>query len=130
MPTVITSTPANAPVPIGPYSHIARVGTFITIGGVAGVDPKTGRLAGTEIGAQTRQILSNMAALLNSEASDLQYVVHINIFLLHMSDFDEMNRVYVESMGAHRPARTVIGVNELPKQGALLTMNLTAVVRD
>jgi 2-iminobutanoate/2-iminopropanoate deaminase len=32
-----------------------------------------------------------------------------------MADFDEMNRAYVEKMGDHRPARTVIGVNELPK---------------
>jgi 2-iminobutanoate/2-iminopropanoate deaminase len=33
-------------------------------------------------------------------------------------------------MEEHRPARTVIGVNDLPKPGALLTMNLTAVVRE
>ena len=130
MPNVMTSTPANAPVPIGPYSHVARVGTFISIGGVAGVDPQTGELAGTEVGAQTRQILNNLSALLESAASDLQHVVHVNVFLLHMSDFEEMNRIYVEGMGAHRPARTVIGVNELPKPGVLLTMNLTAVARD
>jgi 2-iminobutanoate/2-iminopropanoate deaminase len=126
----MTSTPANAPIPIGPYSHVARVGTFITIGGVAGIDPKTGELVGANAGAQTRQILNNMSALLESAASDLQHVVHVNVFLLHMSDFEEMNRVYVECMGAHRPARTVIGVNELPKPGILLTMNLTAVIRD
>lgn len=130
MPNVTTSTPADAPTPIGPYSHIAKVGTFLTIGGVAGIDPKTGELAGTEVGAQTRQILRNMASLLESADSDLDHIVHVNIFLLHMRDFDEMNRVYVECMGSHRPARTVIGVNELPKAGALLTMNLTAVVRD
>jgi 2-iminobutanoate/2-iminopropanoate deaminase len=47
-----------------------------------------------------------------------------------MSDFDEMNRAYVEIMGEHRPARTVIGVNELPKPGVLLTMNLTAVTNE
>jgi 2-iminobutanoate/2-iminopropanoate deaminase len=47
-----------------------------------------------------------------------------------MSDFDEMNRAYAEVMGAHRPARTAIGVAELPKPGVLLTMNLTAVTND
>jgi 2-iminobutanoate/2-iminopropanoate deaminase len=130
MPDVITSTPANAHIPIGPYSHIAKVGTLITIGGVAWIDPKTGKLAGDEVGAQTRQILTNMSALLESVASDLQHVIHVNVFLRHMSDFEEMNRMYAECLGAHRPARTVIGVNELPKPGILLTMNLTAVVRD
>ena len=47
-----------------------------------------------------------------------------------MRDFDEMNRAYVDVMGSHRPARTVIGVSDLPKPGILLTMNLTAVTRD
>jgi 2-iminobutanoate/2-iminopropanoate deaminase len=35
MPKVETSTPANTPIPIGPYNHIARVGTLVTIGGTA-----------------------------------------------------------------------------------------------
>jgi 2-iminobutanoate/2-iminopropanoate deaminase len=47
-----------------------------------------------------------------------------------MRDFDAMNRAYIDMMGSHRPARTVIGVNELPKPGVLLTMNLTAVTKD
>jgi 2-iminobutanoate/2-iminopropanoate deaminase len=68
--------------------------------------------------------------MLDSVGSDLNHVVHITIFLAQMSDFDEMNRAYVAMMGDHRPARTVIGVNELPKPGLLLTMNLTAVTRD
>ena len=130
MPDVITSTPDNAPRPIGPYSHIARVGNFLTIGGVAGVDPNTGALVGKEVGSQTRQILKNISALLESVNSDLEHIIHVNVFLLHMSDFEEMNEAYAKSLGAHRPARTVIGVSELPKPGALLTMNLTATVRE
>ena len=44
-----------------------------------------------------------------------------------MTDFEVMNAAYVEKLGAHRPARTVIGVSDLPNPGVLLTMNLTAV---
>ena len=62
--------------------------------------------------------------------SSLDHVLHVNVFLKDMRDFEDMNRAYVEMMGRHRPARTVIGVNELPKPGALLTMNLTAVTRE
>ncbi len=68
--------------------------------------------------------------MLESVGSDLDHVVHINIFLLRMADFEAMNAAYVERMGDHRPARTVIGVHELPKPGVLLTMNLTAVSAD
>jgi 2-iminobutanoate/2-iminopropanoate deaminase len=64
--------------------------------------------------------------MLESVGSDLDHVLHVNVFLLRMTDFEEMNRAYVEKMGEHRPARTVIGVHELPKPGVMLTMNLTA----
>jgi 2-iminobutanoate/2-iminopropanoate deaminase len=127
---VETSTPPNTPIPIGPYNHIARVGPFISIGGTAGVDPSTGRLAGPDIYSQTKQILGSFNIMLESVGSDLGHTLHINIFLKNMQDFDAMNRAYVEMMGAHLPARTVIGVSELPKPGVLLTMNLTAVARD
>lgn len=130
MPNVETSTPPGTPTPIGPYSHVARVGPFISIGGTAGFDPATGELVGPDVASQTRRILDNFAVMLESVGSDLEHVVHVNIFLAEMSDFDAMNAAYVEKMGAHRPARTVIGVRELPKPGVRLTMNLTAVTRD
>jgi 2-iminobutanoate/2-iminopropanoate deaminase len=130
MTRVDTSTPPNTPAPIGPYSHIAKVGQFITIGGTAGFDPVTGQLAGPDVFAQTKQILSSFNVMLQSAGSSLDHVVHVNVFLKDMRDFDDMNRAYAEMMGAHRPARTVIGVNELPKPGIRLTMNLTAVTKE
>jgi len=129
-PNVETLTPPNTPTPIGPYSHIAKVGDSITIGGVAGFDPATGILAGDDVFAQTVQILTSFQTMLASVGSDLDHVVHINIFLKHMADFDRMNDAYIQVMGDRRPARTAIGVNELPKPGLLLTMNLTAVTAD
>jgi 2-iminobutanoate/2-iminopropanoate deaminase len=127
--TVETSTPPNTPAPIGPYNHIAKVGSFISIGGTAGVDSATGQLAGVDVYSQTKQILESFRIMLESVDSDLGHIVHINVFLKNMRDFEEMNRAYVEMLGEHRPARTVIGVAELPKPGVLLTMNLTAVTK-
>ena len=129
-PTVETFTPSNTPTPIGPYNHIAKVGQFISIGGTAGVNPLTGKLVGSDVYSQTKQILTSFRVMLESVASDLNHVVHLNIFLKDMQDFEEMNRAYVEGMGNHRPARTVIGDNELPKPGVLLTMNLTAGTKE
>lgn len=126
---VETSTPPDPMKPIGPYSHIAKVGEFITIGGTAGVDHRTGHLAGPDAYSQTRQILDAFRVMLASVGSDLQHVVHVSVFLKDVRDFEEMNRAYVEAMGGHQPARTTIGVNELPKAGAVVTMGLTAVTR-
>jgi 2-iminobutanoate/2-iminopropanoate deaminase len=129
MPAVETSTPPNTPTPIGPYNHIAKVGSFITIGATAGVDPATGQLSGPDIESQTRQIFDSFKVMLESVGSDLPHIVHVTVFLSQMSDFDA-NTAYVEKMGNHRPARTVIGVRELPKPGVLLTVNLTAVTSE
>jgi len=79
--------------------------------------------------SQTKQILASFKVMLESVGSDLNHVIHVNVFLKNMQDFEIMNRAYIEEMNEHRPARTVIGVNELPKPGVLLTMNLTAVTR-
>jgi len=130
MPNVETTTPPDTPTPIGPYSHVAKVGTAITIGGTAGFDPATGELAGPDVSTQTTRILESFRVMLESVGSDLDHVVHVNVFLADMADFEAMNAAYVEALGDHRPARTVIGVRELPKPGVRLTMNLTAVTRD
>ncbi len=123
-------TPAGTMASVGPYSHIVKVGQFITIGGTAGVDPATGDLVGPDVASQTRQILEAFEIMLATIGSSLDYVIHINIFLADMQDFDRMNDAYVEKMGKRRPARTAIAVSGLPKPGALLTMNLTAVTKE
>jgi 2-iminobutanoate/2-iminopropanoate deaminase len=67
--------------------------------------------------------------MLASVGSDLDHVVHVNVFLADLADLEVMNGAYAERFGDHRPTRTVIGVRELPKPGVRLTMNLTAVTR-
>jgi 2-iminobutanoate/2-iminopropanoate deaminase len=130
MPTVETATPPGTPTPIGPYSHIAKVGSFITIGGTAAFHPVTGELVGSDVATQTTRILETFRVMLEHVGSDLAHVVHVNVFLADMADFAAMNDAYAAAMGSHRPARTAIGVRELPKPGVRLTMNLTAVTRD
>lgn len=127
---VETFTPGNIAKPIGPYSHIAKAGPFISISATAGVDPATGLLAGPDVYSQARQILIAFRAMLESVGSSLEQVMHVTVFLTNVDDFEEMNRAYREAFTTHLPARTVIGVSALPKKGALLTMNLNAVVNE
>lgn len=127
---VRTFTPSNVMQPIGPYSHIAKAGPFISISGTAGVNPTTGQLAGPDVYSQAKQILESFRTMLEGVGSSISQVMHVQVFLLNMADFEEMNRAYRELFSVHQPARTVIGVSALPKSGALLTMNLTAVEVD
>ena len=128
-PIVETSTPPNTPKPIGPYNHIAKVGSFISIGGTAGANPATGQLAGADIASQTKQILDSFQVMLESVNSDLNHVVHINIFLKNMSDFDEMNRIYSSYFPEGKyPARTTVVVAGLPHPDFLLEIECEAVL--
>jgi len=128
--TVETSTPPDTMTPVGPYSHIAKAGPLITIGATAGVDPKTGELAGPDVATQTRQILDAFDVMLTSVGSNLDQILHITVYLADMADFQEMNGAYADRMGARRPARSAVSVTGLPKPGARLTMNLMAVAGD
>ncbi len=125
-----TFLPDGTPEPIGPYSHVARAGGFLHVSGTAGVDPATGRMAGPDAYAQAAQVLRNIRVMLQAAGSDLSHVLHVNVFLKHVDDFEAMNQAYRELVGTHRPARTVIVVADLPKRDALMTMNCMAVAKE
>ena len=113
--------------PIGPYSHAVAVGDQLFISATAGVDPVAGSLAGTDAYSQARQVLRNIQSIVNAAGATLGDIVHVQVHLLQMADFAEMNRAYVEFFAEPYPARTVLGTSALPKPGALLTMNAIAV---
>ena len=123
-------TPEGTMKPIGPYNHISIGGRLVVIGGVAGVDPQTGELAGPDVATQTRQILSAFEKMLTSAGSDISHILRITVYLKDMADFDEMNTAYAEALGPDYPSRTAVAVSDLPKPGARLTMDLIALAAD
>jgi 2-iminobutanoate/2-iminopropanoate deaminase len=114
--------------PIGPYSHAVTAGGQVFISGTPGVDPDTGQLAGEDAYSQTRQILKNFQAILAAVDATLDDLVHVQVNLVNVADFAEMNRAYQEFFAEPYPARTVVGIAALPKPGALLTMNAVGVL--
>ncbi len=117
----------NLMKPIGPYAHFTKAGDLISISAIAGVDPETQKLAGDDISSQTKQVIRSMETMLAAAGSDLDHILHINIFLTDMANFAAMNAAYTAELGGRTPARSVVAVTALPKPGALVTMNLTAV---
>ncbi len=116
--------------PIGPYNHAVMAGGQIFISGTPGIDPKTGQLAGKDAYLQTKQVLVNFQSILASVGASLDDIAHIQVNLINVSDFAEMNRAYSEFFSNSYPARTVIGIAALPKPGALLTMNAIAIPKN
>ncbi|MFT3757568.1 RidA family protein [Thauera sp.] len=124
-------SPVQAPLfpPIGPYSHAVVAGGQVFISGTPGVDPETGQMAGDDAYRQSRQILKNFQAMLEAAGGTLDDIVNIQVNLVNVDDFHEMNRAYAEFFTEPYPARAVVAVAALPKQGALMTMSAIAVLR-
>jgi len=120
----IVRTP-KAPQPIGPYSQGVRVGSFLFTAGQGSIDPKTGKVGGDTIEAQTRQTLQNIQEILEASGFSLRDVVKVSIFLKNMTDFQRMNDVYKTFFTENPPARTTVQA-ELPGQGMLVEIDATA----
>ena len=114
--------------PLGPYSHVVKAGNQVFVSGTAGVDPATGKLAGPTAYDQARQAIRNVLALVEAAGGSERDVAHVQVNLVNMGDFQELNRAYAEAFSKPYPARTVVQVSAVPKAGALLTINLTAVL--
>ncbi len=110
----VINTP-NAPAAIGPYSQGIRVGDLIFFSGQVPLDPATGQIVGTEIVAQTKQVMKNIQALLESQGLSFANIAKTTVFLQSMKDFAAFNETYAAHLKAPYPARSTVEVAALPK---------------
>ncbi len=104
----------SAPAAVGPYSHAVRHGEWLFLSGQAPLDPETGTVVEGGIEAQTRQVFSNLRAVLSSAGATFDDVLKANIYLTNLDDFPVVNALYAENFAEPYPARTTIGVAGLP----------------
>ena len=117
----------NAPAAIGPYSQAIDCGSFLVTSGQVPFDPATGEFVPGGITEQTRQVLTNVKAILEAAGLTMDNVVKTTVFLQNMSDFAAMNAVYAEffTQGSY-PARSAVEVGALPR-GALVEIETICV---
>jgi 2-iminobutanoate/2-iminopropanoate deaminase len=103
------STP-NAPQPAGHYSQAVVYGGVVYVAGMLGIDPENPDGDPGDVAQQTRQALANVEAVLEAAGSDLGCVVRMMIYVSGHGLWGEVNRVYAEVMGEHRPSRAIVPV--------------------
>lgn len=118
---------SSAPNAIGPYSHAVRVGDLLFCSGQIPLDPATMTIVEGGIEAETRQVLANVKAVLESQGIGFGRVVKTTIFLADMADFPVVNPLYGEAMGDHKPARSTVQVAGLPL-GARIEIEVVASI--
>lgn len=115
----------QAPKAIGPYSHATCAGPYMFVSGQIALDPSTGKINGTTIEEQTRQVLRNIQAILAEKGLTLENVVETKVFLKDLQDFPIMNRIYAEEFMYGKPARATVQISKLPFD-ALIEISCTA----
>ena len=118
----------QAPEAIGPYSQAIRVGNVLYSSGQIAINPATETVEATDIVGQSKQVMKNLEAVLKEAGATFANVVKTTCFLKDVAaDFAAFNTVYAEAMGENKPARSCVGVAELPK-GVLVEVEVIAVL--
>ncbi|RMH62179.1 MAG: RidA family protein [Calditrichaeota bacterium] len=104
----------QAPAPIGPYSQAVEANGFIFLSGQIAINPRDNSIP-DDVDAQTRQVITNMVAVLKAAGSDLGKVVKTTIYLSDMNDFSRVNAIYAEYFDQSKPARATVEVRRLPR---------------
>ena len=105
--------------PVGPFSPAIRSGDFLFFSGQVGQDPSTGTLVTGGVEAESRQLFSNLATLLDAAGKSFDDVVKAGIFLTRIEDFASVNAIYAEQFEPPYPARTTVAVAALPLGAAI-----------
>lgn len=101
-------TPVGLKTPELPYSWGIQVGTTLFVAGATSRNPDTYQPVGGDMGAQTRQVLENVGAVLRGAGMSHRDVVSCMVFLDDARDFGDMNRVYAEFFPDDPPARATV----------------------
>ncbi len=119
----IINTP-QAPSAIGPYSQGVSAGNLVFFSGQIALTPE-GDFLDTDVSGQTKQVLKNIAALLDAAQLEKNKVVKTTVFLSDINDFAVVNDIYADFFGDHKPARSCVEVSKLPK-GAKVEIEIIA----
>ncbi len=115
----------NLPSPVGPYSIFREMDGWVFLSGQIGLNPSTGAIVAGGVEAEARQVLMNVESILSAVGLDWSCCIKTTLFLVEMSDFPVVNDIYSERVPMPYPARSTIGVRELPK-GARIELEIVA----
>jgi 2-iminobutanoate/2-iminopropanoate deaminase len=116
----------GVPRPAGSYAHATALGSTLYVTGQLPVDPVTDRLVDGDITAQTDQVMTNLARVLELTGSSLTRVVQARSFLRSEEDFRAYDEAYRAWFPLRLPSRTTVVVSGFAIPDALVEIDLVA----
>jgi 2-iminobutanoate/2-iminopropanoate deaminase len=104
MPRKIVHT-SKAPKPPATYSQAVKAAGLVFVSGTSPHDPISGKIEATSIQEQTRQSLTNIAAILAGSGSSMDKIVSATVILADEDEFAGMNEEWLRWFPENPPAR-------------------------
>lgn len=104
----------NAPAAVGPYSQGVMANDTLYVSGQIPYVPETMKPAGPDVKSQTLQSLKNILGIVEAAGLKKENIVKCGVFMKDLSMFKDMNEVYADFFGNHKPARFAVEVARLP----------------
>lgn len=119
-------TSRRAYKPHGPVSMGIKAGDFILLSSQLPFDPRTKQIVSDDFSEQAERCMRNMEILLNELGLSAEYVLKTSVYVTDMDNYDIFNEVYSRHFKEPYPARSFVGVNQLP-YGAQVSIDAIAV---
>jgi reactive intermediate/imine deaminase len=117
----------SAPKAIGTYSQAIKAGNTVYLSGQIPLDPQSMQMVGPDIAAQTHQVFKNLQAVCVAAGGGLDHIVKLNIFMIDLSHFAQVNDIMAGYFSEPFPARATVQVSALPR-GAAIEMDAILVL--
>ena len=107
---------SEAPAPVGPYNQAIMANGTLYISGQIAIHPPTGELIKDSIELETRQVMSNLGAILENAGMTFENIVKCSVFVKDMNNYARINEIYAQYFDEETaPARELVEVAALPK---------------
>lgn len=102
-----------------PFSEAVRIGDWLILSGQIGINTETGALATGGIKEETKQTMENIKRTLEKYGSSMDQVFKCTVMLADISEWSDMNEVYLTYFPDHKPARSAFGTSGLAMDARL-----------
>ncbi|MCI5838998.1 MAG: Rid family detoxifying hydrolase [Peptoniphilaceae bacterium] len=108
----------KAPAAVGPYNQGVLSGNILFVSGQLPINMETGELE-NDVKKAAKASLSNILEVVKAAGGSLESIIKLNVFVADINDFSDINEVYADFFGDHKPARSLVEVSNIPKGGIL-----------
>lgn len=97
----------------GHYSQAVAYNGILYLSGILPFDRLTGQFIDSTIKIQMAEVLNNLDSILKEAGTDRNHILKTTLYISNIELWEEVNHIYGEYFGSHRPARSIVPTGRL-----------------